>query len=354
MSNSSPTIPFRIDPMELARNGQVPDARFITQVSNAQNNINTYRRKEVFREILSATANIGQTMLRGYFHSGHAAVSLCFSYALGAIAHSGNDPQITINLQPAGGGTTLSETIHSIQNNTAVAYLAPSDMSYGRRFFSLSSDTDYIWWITGTDLPHLQCLDVFELGQAVIDGAVNYFVDPSGSYAPIYDATRQRLHQGLSQLWKHNGAHILNWSQAGTTSKTISGTTWTNVIDATTAVASTSAGYAIGNGLLQPYGRRSEIMLNILPKATFAVYVTITGGAGTGEVRLMTDAAVGSPTLISITGINAAGWWVFSSQRLGASNFGPNDFSKADLQFRMSGGVNTLSLEAACLFLYES
>jgi hypothetical protein len=354
VSGVPPTFPFRLDALELGRNNQIPDARFINPVGNAQNHVNTYRRKQVFVEIGSASGTGGATIMRGYFHSGHAVSSLCFSYALGSPAHSGTDPRIAINLQPAAGGATLTSTIHSPANSGGVAMTNPSDLNYGERYFSLTADTDYTWWITATDLPFLASLEVNEIGSGVIDPTVPYFLAPSGGYSSIYDANRQRLHEGLSKLWKHNGATLMTWSRAGSTSATISGTTWTNVLDATTAVASTSAGYVLGSNLLAPYCRQSDFVSGYLPMATMAVYGSVSAGAGTGEVRLMSDAAVGSPTLCTVTGITTTAGWFVSNQRLGATNFGPNAFTKADLQFRMSGGANTLSLEAVALYLYET
>jgi hypothetical protein len=122
----------------------------------------------------------------------------------------------------------------------------------------------------------------------------------------------------------------------------VTGATWTNVLDATTAVTSTSAGYLLGAGLLTPYLRQSATKINVV----LAAYGSVSGGGGSGEVRFQTDNAT---TFASVTGITAAGWYTLA-QTTGDT---PAAFTKADLQHRMNG-AGTLSLEAVSLFLYDA
>lgn len=349
MSAIPTSFPQRVDSLELARNAQVPDSRFVNQLCNAQNFVNAYSRKQAFAgwNSFDGTGTTGPVIMRGYFHSGHAVQSACWEYlmALAGTPSGGagpsNDPYITIAMDKASGGAAVSYDLHWGANTQSVAD-SLTNMLRDRRYFSLVADTDYVWSVTSNAGARMPALAIWEVGKTSIDNTVNWFIGPSHGYSDIYDANRQRISQGLSELWKRNGAHLMNWSRGGRTSATVTGATWTNVIDATTAVATTSVGYVLGSGLLTPYLRQSGTAVNVV----LAAYGSVAGGGGTGEVRLQTDNAT---TFATVTGINGTpGWFTLAQGTVATGSFG-----KADLQFRMNG-AGTLSLEAVSCFLYDA
>lgn len=341
----------RIDAFQWARNGAVPDARFFNLVSAGMNHVLAYRRKTVFQIWDRTWVNTGLpgptaiTQHRFRFHSGYAAQQLRMHYALGRDDAADDAPLVTLSISVAGSGVYSTIPIHYGQTSAGDGSDAPDVLLWGDRGWSISPNTTYEVSVT-VEEGRVVGLLAYERGIDAPDGS-DFFSNGTSSYGVINDGNRQRFTLGLSSMWKRNGAHLYNWSCNGT-AKTITGATWTNPIDATTAVASTSAGVILGDSLLEPYGRRVQATY-----ATMCVYGQVTGGAGTGEVRLESDYGGASPTLCAVTGIGTTLQWYATNQILGAGNFAPDEYSKVDLQHRMNG-AGTMNLYAVSLYLYET
>ena len=225
--------------------------------------------------------------------------------------------------------------------------MPPDEIQWSTRAFAITPNTTYEVAAYVDNEARILSMCAVTTGIEDVNDGTDFYVYPSSTYGQIDDASREKLTSGLSKIWKRNGAHLLNWSCNGT-AKTITGGTWTNVLDATTAVASTSAGYILGGGLLTPYSRRVQPL-----KATLCVYGQVTGGAGTGEVRLYSDSGSGTPTFATVTGIGGTLQWYTLNQTIPSGGDGLSAFSKVDLQHRMNG-AGTLSLYAVSLYLYET
>jgi len=348
MSVPAPSeLPFRIDAFCYARNGAVPDVRLLNRVAGAMNNVLAYRTKCVFNGQAVPTIGSGanKTLYRFRFHAGYGAQIVFFHVGVGLGAHPTSSAFVTLTLDVAGAGTPSSVPVY-YGNTQNGGVDAPDEIQWSTRAFLISPNATYEASAYVDNEARIIALAAWTAGIEDVDEANEFYVGGSSTYGQIDDATRQKLTEGQSKMWKRNGAHLLNWCTG--TAKTITGATWTNVLDGTTAVASTSAGYILGAGLLTPYSRRVQPL-----KATFCVYGQVTGGAGTGEVRLYSDSGSGAPTFATVTGVGATLQWYTLNQTIPSGGDGLSAFSKVDLQHRMNG-AGTLNLYAVSLYLYET
>jgi len=350
---ASKELPFRVDAFCYARNGAVPDVRFLNRVASAQNHILAYRTKMVFGVWDPSWTNAGLfaptaiTQHRFRFHAGYGARSLLIVLGLGRGSHASTGvATTTIEVTAAGGGVVASEVVTYGHTLTA-ATDAPDEIQWTTHELLISPNTTYEVSATVINEARILSMTAATVGIEDVDDGNDFYTAPSSTYGQIDDFTRQKLTEGLSKMWKRNGAHLLNWS-CNAVPATTSGATWKNVTDATTAVASTSAGYILGGGLLTPYGRRVQPL-----KATLCVYGQVTGGAGTGEVRLYSDSGSGTPTFATVTGIGATAQWYATNQTIPVGGDALNAFSKVDLQHRMNG-AGQMNLHAVSLYLYET
>jgi len=352
MSVPAPSeLPFRIDAFCYARNGAVPDVRFLNRVAGAMNNILAFRTKDVFN-VWDQSYNgsgVTTTQHRFRFHAGYGAQLLAIHVGLGKGGHPSSSAKATLSIDVAGAGTPSTVPIY-YGNNQVGATDAPDEIQWSTKYFAISPNTTYEVAAYVDNEARILSMCAWTTGIEDVDGATDFYTAASSTYGQINDATRQKLTEGQSKMWKRNGAHLLNWS-CNSVAKTITGATWTNVLDATTAVASTSAGYILGAGLLTPYSRRVQPL-----KATLCVYGNVTGASGTpgtGEVRLYSDSGSGTPTVATVTGIGGTLRWYTLNQTIPSGGDALNAFSKVDLQFRMNG-AETLNLYAVSLYLYET
>jgi len=340
-------IPRPVEHMRLARNGLVPDAQFVYSATAAQNHVQAYRKKMVFAStgIIGTGTKAGSatttTLHRFRFHAGYGTTNLVCSYVLGIGAAGGTDPKIVITATAAGGAALPSVEAHYGLNTLTITD-APNNVGTGKLRIAVSANTTYEVAVVAYDYVRLISLGCWEEGATTVDTSVNYYVEPGGALTPIYDANRQRMAQGLSEIWKRNGLHVMNWSPGTGTAKTRSSATWANVSDATTAVASTSAGYMLGGNLFTPMTRR----IIGTCRCVLAVYGSTSAGTA-GQVRFQGD---GGSTVLSVTNVGTTPQWYATEQDFAV---GLGTFTKADLQFR-GDGANTLSLYAVSLYLYTT
>lgn len=342
-------LPFRVDAFCYARNGAVPDTRLLNRVAGAQNNILAFRKKGVFNvwDQSFSGSGVTKTQHRFRFHAGYGEQALVIHVGLGKGGHPSSSAKATLSIDVAGVGAPSTVPIY-YGNNQAGATDAPDEIQWTTKAFTLTPNTTYEVSAYVDNEARILSMCAYTTGIEDVDDGNDFYVASSSTYGQIDDATRQKLTEGLSKIWKRNGAHLLNWSCCTGTPQTIAGGTWTNVLDGTTAVASTSAGYILGSGLLTPYSRRVQPL-----KATLCAYGQVTGGAGTGEVRLFSDSGSGAPTFASVTGIGATLQWYALNQTIPVGGDALTAFSKVDLQHRMNG-AGTLNLYAVSLYLYET
>lgn len=339
--------PKIIYPHRHARNGFIPEAPFIRRTVKAQNHIMAYRRKSWLNASDFTgrfTGSAGTDLYRCYGHAGYGATHLGIIVALGLDSSgTGADPYVRIARTASTLGTTNLDIHGGNYDNAAGAPTdAPSEIIWREGRIPLTANEAFSVVVTAADYARVMSICLYEIASNVITNSTSYYLEAEPVVEfPVYDTYRQKQLQGLSQIWRRNGGHLLTYPGAGTgTASTSASTTWTNVIDAATSVSATTAGYYLGDG---------DADLNMMRRATdttvdvvLAAYCSVTNSA-TGEVRLQD----GSGTICSITGMGTAAAWYTTTTTIATSSL-----EKADLQFRTSNAANTISLHAVCLYAY--
>jgi hypothetical protein len=340
-----------LEPLRFARNGMIPSSAFVggsSGFSGRQNHSLSYRRKCFLATgdfDNAPTGVVGDTVLyRAYCHTGHATTHIGFRIGMGLDSHaSATDPRIEVKITISGGASTTATVRHGINSDGTSD--APYQMSVRRLTIAANADTRYEIEIKAINYARPVFVVAYEIAPAIIDEATDYFHESQVSVGhPVFDNLRSRALIGMSQMWRHNGSHLLTWPGAvDGTSPTYSTATWTNVLDATTAVAASSAGYYLGGDAdtyLTRHCRQSD-------GTTLNVVLAVHGSCSilnTGEVRLEDSTG----TRCSITGITTTPQWHVATTTIA----NVDTMGKVDLQARTGSVINTFTLNAACLFSY--
>lgn len=351
--------PTRLDWERWCRNGDIPDAALARLFERYQNHIMAWRRKVIFEvcgDLLGATSAIGATdadttYWRSRFHSGHGASEIRFRLLCGrSRTQPPHSPRVEIDVTEVGGGTTtLTINFGNFGDDYVNVTDAPDELVEFRRGVSILADTDYTVAVRGIGGGRPVAVDCYEYADPEVDDDRNYFIEigPSGEF-PIYDLLRQRLTEGLSQMFLANGAHLITFAGLGDGSaRSITGTTWTNLIDgSSTSVSASTPGYDFdnesdGGALLEtllPLCRLSAG--NDLP-ITLAVFGNTSAGS-TGEFRLEGSGG----TACSITGITTTLQWHTTDTTL--QNV--DSITKVDPQLRNGTGGQTTNVYAVSVY----
>ncbi len=293
----------------------------------------------------SARSSAGTvTVARAFVHTGYGATNLVFHIGMGLVSAPGvtATPRVDVTCTISGGAATTESVFYGI-NSGGVVTDAPDEIAYHVVKVAVSPATNYEVLVQAFSYARVLSISCYEEASNEIDTAVDYFANPHAAVGgPIVDITRQEILQGLSQLWRRNGPMLMCWP-GETTDPTNATTTWTNVIDSTTAVAASSAGWFIaGDG-----DETGEMLCRLSDAKAFdavlAVYSSMSGAA-TGEVRFQ-DAG---GTICSVTGLGAAAGWRTQAVTIA----GTDALGKCDLQFRTSNVASTITIHAVSLFAF--
>lgn len=353
--NSPKRYQPNLEPMRWHRNGMIPNAGFIggsNGVIGRQNHILSYRKK-VFMNMGDMdnpiTGGAATTVFaRAYCHTGHGTTHIGFVVGMALdIRIAGADPRITIEVKISGGASTTETIRYGLNSEAAASDAGPNSISWFRPKIAVTADTRYEILVSAVDYARPVSVMAYEIGATEVDSATNYFHEHQvGVGYPIYDSLRSAGLIGLSQMWRHNGSHLLTYPGARNgTSPTYASTTWTNVLDGSTAVSAATPGYYLGgdaNTYLTQHVRQSDSSTQVLD-VVLAVHGSMSAGA-TGEVRLEDSTG----TRCSITGITTTAQWHVATTTISAVD----TMAKVDLQARTSNVANTLTVNAVCLFSY--
>lgn len=325
-----------------ARNGQVPDASFLRGVISRQNTIASYRRKcfmswgDMDNAFAGATGTTN--LFRFRCHVGYAATHIGFHIGMATANTSGVDPRIEIAVTLSGGATTTA-TVRSGLSGTAET-LAPDNITWVNEQVAVTANSTYEVLISAIDYGRPVAITAYEIAPSVVDTTIEPFVDSQQGAVgfPVFDSTRQDILEGLSNLWRRNGAHLLTWAGVGDgTGVAVVGTTATNIIDGTTAVAASSAGYYLDG--LENLCRISDSTTIDVVLATYA-----SSSSGTGQVRLQDS--TGTRASVAVTGVAA---WYTSATTIANTN----TMDKVDVQVLDTvSGAGTTTVYAVCLYAY--
>lgn len=346
--NANRFYPHRLDAHAFARNGFVPQGSFASLLASGVNHVESYRRKTFYSRGDGTSATVGgraltNTLARFRCHTGYGATHISVHLGLGLSDNAAAvAPRVDVNCTIAGGATTTVSTFYGL-NESGVTTDAPDEIAYRTIRVPVAAATTYEVSIDVVDFARVLTICAYEEASSEIDTSVNYYVDQSEGAVgfPIIDTTRQGILRALSKIWRRNGPQLLTWP-GEVTAPTNATTTWKNVIDNSTAVASSSAGWYLGDG-----DETFELLCRLSDAkaidVVLAAHLSCTGSA-TGEVRLQD----GSRTLCSLTGAGTASAWYTTTTTISAVD----TLAKCDLQFRTSNAANTVSCHAVSVYAY--
>lgn len=335
-----------------AQNGDIPSTSALRRVARAYNFVSTHQRKLVFAKAyhtqstpVGALASVRNNHF--IFRTGENVDSVAVMVGLAPADVAGAEyARATLELLD-GTNTLTGRAMTTSSVDTLVTY-TPTQVAWQWSELTVAGDTllpDTVYRgslvLTNYCRPH--SLMVYEKAKTVAassnDGATDALKWEAGR--PLYDADAQSLAETGTLLWRHNAAHLLSWSQKSqATPITFSATTWTNLLDGTTAWSATSAGYSIATQYHDTQKKSVRVQL--------AIYAERVSGTGTLDVRLMeTGGQLLGRSGITTAQASATPGAVFSHLITAKAA------TKADLQLQCSATA-TWNIYAINLWEYEA
>jgi len=355
--------PFPIQHLRHCRNGYAPDITFARALAYGMNHSLAYRRK-VFLSATSALAGTmgdsGSTLTywRSRMKTGILGTKLQFELLLGlnrvdefGVGHDG--AAVNVKVTQAGGSTTTKTVYFGSAEGTIDEDDPLNSLGEFKLEFDVSASTVYEIAIEGVDggrpisVTGIEAANP-EVGDATGTGAGMYAPPGLPTFMPIEDGLRENLVATLSQMWLEGGAPLVVYPGNGAgTAQSVTGTTWTNIFDATTSVSASSVGFYIG-----AEGAGDGALTSLLPMCrlkdgddlpvTFAVYGN--ASANGGEVRFVDSGATG---LSAITLSTSLAWVTSDTTLTNVESFASN---KLDIQARHNTGGQTVNVYAVCIY----
>jgi hypothetical protein len=340
--------PPLIDDERFNRNGMVPNSAALRRLAEGFNYVACRQKKQILArcQLLSAVTGSDASVQHPwpfFFHTGEntTGLTLHLGQVLLDTGFGSSYAKVTIRDHATGSVADSKELdFYGLAPSTAVA---PGEVHHGIYYLTgLTPNTDYygqFFMFLGSRILYAS---VSETSCGLADDSVTAVCDPGPLLAegPIYSTHGLDLVDANNKLWRHNGAHLSSWSTEKEESPVaVSSTTYTNVIDGTTAVAASSIGFDLWTQYHNTANRTTV-------PCKLAVNALRTAGAGTLDVRY-TDGT----NSIALTGIGTGGigsWYVTTG------TVPPQAGTKWDIQAKVSAGGTTFDLYAASLFEYEA
>lgn len=317
-----------------ARNGMLPDVRFLNRLIKGANHVAAYRRKMflTYSDMIGrGTSSSAVEVLRFRGHTGYGCTGVKFVLGLG-LDTSGvaTNPHVDVSVTEVGTGTTTETIYHGL--GTAGSDDFPSSIAWRDLTIPANENTTIEVAIETNDYARVVAATAFEVANDEVE------IDTQAVIGlPIEDRLRKELLEGLSLKWQKNGSHLVTFIGRGNgTANNFTSTTWTNVVDLATSVSANTAGFYL-DGLASHCrlidGAEMDVVL--------AVHGSCASGSN-GEVRLE-HGTLG--TLASITGITTSSQWHTTTTTIASVD----EIDKVDIQARV-GSADTFTLNAVCLY----
>jgi hypothetical protein len=354
----SPRWPPLVQEERFARNGMVPHAAFHRHMAEGFNFVAAHCKKQVFLKCqplyaVEAGAVVGSVVVDVwpfYFRTGENTTGLRVAAGLAItefdFVTAGFVPTARLRVHTAAGVLVIDESWKFAAPATGTA-VAPDDIHHIQDLVTgLDPDTEYraLWQMSGGG--RLVFASLSEAQSDVVDDAAGVICSPAGytAEAPIYDADLAELVTANNELWRHNGAHLIQWcteydaGDAPDVTTFADRTVYTNLLDDTnTTVTATTRGWHL---FTQYHNTTNRTTVPV----KLAVRSNRTAGSGTLDVKL-TDGT----NSVTITGIADTAGWDTVAATIPAQNGG-----KWDLHVRVSDGSTNHEISAICLFEYEA
>jgi hypothetical protein len=349
-ATASLIIPRLIQPRRWHTNGRPPDVRYLRELIRAQNHVVAYRRKTFFSwgDLESPhTASASELKLfRFRCHTGHGATHLGFLLGLGR-TDLGNaataTPYANLGVTPAGGSVTNTRVYGGQVVGTVTD--APSTILWRQVQVPVAGATTYEVVVSAVDRARVLACCAYEIASPEVDPSVDWYVaEQPGVEAPVFDAARERILRGMSELWRRNGTHLYSWPGAGTGTNPTFGASWANVIDDGTggANSATPGVYLLGDSTydMAQHCRRSD---GATIDVVLAAHGAVAAGSD-GEVRIV-DSSTGT-AVATLGSIGTTTQWYSTTATISNADLG----RKYDLEARSA--ASTLTLNGVSVYSY--
>lgn len=326
-----------------ASNGMSPNAFMWRQLIDAHNHIARFRgMRQVYSKALELgtdTSGVGSLAGRWRFRTGRNVTQCRVVLVMGltsASAGSGSsaDPYCEIDFTISGGATTtLGPFRHSASTGTIND--APDEMNVFVEEVTVTENTAYECWFRNSNYARPISICVYEVNPDT--GLENAHSPTAGG--PIYDAHRETLLAGLSNMYRQNGGINFHWSVYNGAAQTRSNATAASMFDGTTTGTPTAGS---SNGFyVDPRYHRTASRTTV--PFEWGVYASMSAGSGTCRIIDTAGSTYGSITVNSAT----PQWWT--------ATFNIAESAEIFLVPQMAGdGAGTLSVYAASIIEYES
>lgn len=333
-------IPWR----RFCRNGRVVSGMLESTLREATNHCVAYRRKSVFKGVplssVATSGSSGDALFATTFRTGYGATQIAARILAVPVPSAITiDPYFDIQITDGytGGSTTTGSEFHAPMAPNGSSTITPDNFVTGVVTVDCSENTVYRIWIRGNNARIVGAC-FYELGTVPVDTANGGTLD-LGIHAnsPILDKDVGNLRDAHQELFARNGAVLFWWSadNHGTSNRTITGTTYTNVFDATTTVTANTVGMVVDTDYLGSYSTG--------PKVVIAVNANIVApGAANGSFKV-TDGT----NNYEITGINSAGIYT-TTATLPVGNA-----QKFDFYAKAGAGGETIDIDEINVFLED-
>lgn len=327
-----------------ARNGMSPNAWLHRRLVDAENHITAYRHRTVWARGYELGQNTGgttatTTIARFRFRTGYGVSQVAVQLVMGLTTASGGagstaNPYAECDLKISGGATTTLGPFAYGVSPTTTPTDAPDEVQLLELYASVTENTVYECALRTVDHARVLAGCAYELGTSTVVETTNYMNTHSPvAGSPIYDADRERLLLGLSNIHTRGGGICQHWSLIDGTARTRTSATAISLIDNSSTgspVAGTNPGFYLDCSY---HNRRRATTVPF----ELGVYGSVAGGAG-GTVRVI-DAAGNTYCSTTVTG--AAGWYTATGNLPTAETY-------YALQF-LGDGVNALSVYGTSL-----
>lgn len=286
-------------------NGNVVNANLWVALRNAQNHLMSFRHRQVYGRAWETTATTGlaatTVIARFRFRAGVGATKLAINVLSALSEINSGSPYIEVDVKISGGATTTVGPFACAIAPTGTGITdGPDEHLVGELYTAITSGTVYECAVRAYDYARIMSICAYELADpTTVDSSVNYYNEhqPTGG-SPILDSDRQRIVEGLSEMYQANGAINFHWSLETGSARTRTSATFANAIDGTTTgtpTAGSSPGFYV-----DPRYRRTASR-TVVPME-FSCYAAVAGGAG-GTIRLIDTGGnvYGSTSITSAT-----------------------------------------------------
>lgn len=344
-----------LHPEWIARNGSIVSGPALTALARYENLIASRRLRVHFKHLIqpSDTTNYvaDTTTWRTYFRTSPnvSQVWVRMTFAPPEV-HATTLSRGYWVVTPSGGAAVTQDTLYDQRYVTGGSSVFQNRYTYvdQRLVSNASTDADLVGDTVYSAVWH--CIDhirpigavIYEVPSLTLDPSVagKVGIDPSvfRANAHILDRDVEDLWGSAQTVWKRQGASIFSWTVDNTTAKTVTGTTYRNILDGGTGGWSASA----PGWYHWPYRCGSFDSSNV--PVLFWVYANSNAGTD-GNARLVGQGG----TYVTIANINTTAAFYTGTGNLKADYTSENLIVEAN-----QGSGNTISVYAAGAYHYSA